>query len=98
MMMEEEIERTRAEIQGIEEACEKVEEALNRVVNGEEVSGGMDDGEKVEDNLGEDTMEDKLGDDKMEDVQGGDEIPDATTSGEQKWYERKELLDLWNGA
>jgi seryl-tRNA synthetase len=32
MMMEEEIERTKEEINGIEEACEKVEKVLENVI------------------------------------------------------------------
>jgi hypothetical protein len=82
MMMEEEIERTREEIRGIEEACEKVEEVLDGVVKGRGVSK---DEEKEEEG-------------KMEDVVLGEETNKMGSSGEQKWFERKELMDLWNGV
>jgi hypothetical protein len=80
MMMEEEIERTREEIKGIEEACEKVEEVLDVVVKGQGVP----------------EEEEKEG--KMEDVVLGEGTNGIVSAGEQKWFERRELLDLWNGV
>ena len=93
MMMEEEIERTKEEVRGIEEACEKVEEVLGKVIQSRDWNGSLTD------NVFEDIT--KQGDDvQMEDVLG-EAITQASyvngTLGDQNWYEDEKLLALWNG-
>jgi flagellar motility protein MotE (MotC chaperone) len=87
MMMEQEIARTNEEIKGIEEACEKVEQVLERVVK----SQGLDmstinviEGSESEEG-------------KMEDIVSQTEATDLGQSSEQKWYDDENLLNLWNG-
>jgi hypothetical protein len=87
MMMEEEIERTRDEIKGIEEACEKVEQVLEQVFQ----SGALSN-----------NQEERQGDDgKMEDVlqetPTKEESRIAPGTGGGKLFENEKLLDLWGG-
>jgi hypothetical protein len=93
MMMEEEIERTKEEIRGIEEACEKVEEVLAKVAQGER---------PLHDDSAEGIIAKEGGEDKMEDVINetlsmGDEAS-ATKIPGAKWFEDEKLLNLWNGT
>jgi hypothetical protein len=82
MMMEEEIERTRDEIKGIEEACEKVEQVLEKVFQ----SGALSE-EKHGDHG---RMEDVLQENSMK-----EEINAASETGGGKWFENEKLLSFW---
>lgn len=98
MMMEEEIERTKEEIRGIEEACEKVEQVLARVAQGGEPVISLRD--SAADSTAEGALKDG-GEEKMEDVQPtGPREPDSRdriAPFSPKWYEDERLLSLWNG-
>jgi hypothetical protein len=93
MMMEEEIERTKEEIRGIEEACEKVEEVLAKVAQGERPS--RDD--SLEGIIAKDGGEDKMEDVINEIASMGDDASVTKIPG-GKWFEDEKLLDLWNGT
>jgi hypothetical protein len=97
MMMEEEIERTRDEIRGIEEACEKVEEVLAKVNQGDGALSEMT-GESVDiaasKGVEDSTMEDIV----HETTSKEDEAPTITTISGQTWFEDEKLMDLWNGV
>ena len=90
MMMEVEIERTKEVINGIEEACETVEKVLENVIHSEGMSEFLKQGGPLE----EEDENDKMGDVVSE------LIPAATAMTlkrmEWKWYEREDLLALWN--
>lgn len=92
MMMEEEIERTREEINGIEEACEKVEKVLENVMQSEGMLSPLRD---------ESPQEEQNEEGKMEDVVAeippvGTEIPVKVT--ERKWYEDDNMSALWGNG
>ena len=93
MMMEEEIERTKEEIRGIKDACEKVEQVLAKVIQ-----GGYTDG-SLEDNVDGYAVK-REDEEKMEDVQQteSNEIaaPEPVEVDSKKWYEDENLLNLWN--
>jgi hypothetical protein len=93
MMMEEEIERTKEEIRGIEEACDKVELVLAKVTKGERP---LRDG-SVEGIIAKEGGEDKMEDVVHEALSIGDDAPAAKIAG-GKWFEDEKLLDLWNGS
>ena len=92
-MMEEEIERTREEIHGIEEACEKVERMLENVIQGGASSVKYHENQPLK----------PENDRKMEDIivqetvtEGLEQATNETK--EQKWFEDEWLLGLWNGV
>jgi hypothetical protein len=93
MMMEEEIERTKEEIRGIEEACDKVEQVLAKVTQGEHP---LRDG-SVEGIIAKEGGEDKMEDVVHETLSIGDDASAVKIPG-GKWFEDEQLLDLWNGA
>jgi|SRR5579859_3751723 len=98
MMMEEEIERTKEEIRGIEEACEKVEKVLDGVIRTQPPTITQEDVdiEKAEGDEGK--MEDIFpAADETVSAQVEKTIPPAVAS-DKKWFEDKALLDLWNDA
>jgi hypothetical protein len=97
MMMEEEIERTRDEIRGIEEACEKVEEVLAKVNQGD---GALSEvrGESVDIAASNGAEDNKMEDIVLEPTLKEDETPTITTISGQKWFEDEKLMDLWNGV
>ena len=87
MMMEEEIERTRTEIKGIEEACEKVEQVLEKVFQ----SGALSTNQEQR----------QADDGKMEDVVQENPTEELRVTSETcggKWFENEKLLNLWNGS
>jgi hypothetical protein len=88
MMMEEEIERTRDEIKGIEEACEKVEQVLEKVFQSGALSNNQE--EKQRDNG---RMEDVVQDNPTK-----EELHVASETGGGKWFENEKLLNLWSGT
>ena len=85
MMMEDEIEQIKAETRGIDEACDKVEEVLGRLIEG--------DAAHVDTVLQEDQ--------KMGDIwgQGGLEGADIHVKTEPRpnWFENERLRRLWDG-
>ena len=89
MMMEEEIERTREEIKGIEEACEKVQQVLEKVIQSGAVSNNQEELQEE-------------GDGKMEDVvQENPTKEELHTNSETRggnWFVNEKLLNLWNGS
>jgi len=98
MMMEEEIERTKEEIRGIEEACERVEQVLARVAQCGEPAIALQD--SAADSSTKSVLKDG-GEEKMEDVQptGSRELGsrDRVEPFSPKWYKDERLLSLWNG-
>jgi len=97
MMMEEEIERTRDEIRGIEEACEKVEEVLAKVNQGDRAISEMT-GESVDIAVSKEVEDSKMEDIVHETTSKEDEAPPITTIPGQKWFEDEKLMEQWNGV
>jgi hypothetical protein len=91
MMMEEEIERTKEEINGIEEACEQVEKVLENVIQSEGLHKSVKDESPQEEQNEDGKMEDVV----TETVPVGKLTP-VEISG-RKWYEHDDLLASWNG-
>jgi hypothetical protein len=90
MMMEEEIDRTREEIKGIEEACEKVEEVLENVIQSRALNGRLDLLEDVT-TQGEDG--------KMEDVQESAITTQPSSEIVQSdWFDDENLRSVWDGS
>jgi len=89
-MMEEEIERTREEIRGIEEACEKVEKVLDTITKDfdgpKAVEGPIAGGDRV-------NGEGEHMQDVVEESPKQANRPDTRT-----WFENKDLLALWDGT
>jgi len=92
MMMEEEIERTKEEINGIEEACEKVEKVLENVIQSEGMSSFLKDESPQEEQPEEGQMEDVV----AEIAHVGTDITVKVT--DRKWYEDDHMLALWNNG
>jgi hypothetical protein len=95
MMMEEEIERTKEEIRGIEEACEKVEQVLEKVIHGSDMDVSLTNNQEQENKI-------KEGDDgQLEEIVQQMETREHTRANSatdyRKWYENEKLLSLWNG-
>jgi len=86
MMMEGEIERTREEIKGIEEGCDKIEEVLEKVVQSGDLRKDMEEKLQTGDEV---NMQDIVHEVKPTD-------PQTETEG-GKWFENEKLLKLWNG-
>jgi hypothetical protein len=92
MMMEEEIERTKKEIRRIEDACEKVEQTLENVVQGNglntSAAENMDQNGIIQGDV-----------EKMEDITGEAQSMETAKvdSSEQPWFSNENLLRLWNG-
>ena len=89
--MEAEIDRTKEEIKGIEDACDKVEQVLDKVTKGLEDANAIDGSVSDENH--------RKGDgEQMEDVvhetKGRDRVPEKP---DQKWFEHEKLMDLWMG-
>jgi hypothetical protein len=91
MMMEQEIERINEEIQGIDEACDKVEKVLETVLRGETLHGRQPSYVLHESDLPQDGK-------MMEDIIQGEQKQKAALQPtvERKWYEDENLLELWN--
>lgn len=91
MMMEAEIERTKEEIRGIEEACDKVEQVLDKVTKGLEDANAID-GSVSDGNHGKGDGEQM--EDVVHEMKGKDRVPEKP---DQKWFEYEKLMDLWKG-
>ena len=93
--MEQEIERAKEEIKGIESACVKVEDLLERVLNSPNLDTSAI-GRVLEE------RDAKCEDNNMEDIISEGELRpvklDNLKLNEQYWYEKEDVLKLWNGT
>jgi hypothetical protein len=94
MMMEEEIEQIKEEMRGIEVACEKVEQILEKVVQAVGVDSVFS--ENNDENTAKEEDEGKMEEILQESKEEG-QAPANSGPNEQKWFEDERLLNLWNG-
>jgi len=90
MMMEEEIERTKEEIRGIEEACDKVEKVLDTITM------GLDRTKAIEGPVSEQGNQMKDDNEHMQDVERQAVVKEPATKDTRKWFEEKDLIEIWN--
>ena len=92
MMMEEEIERTKEEINGIEEACEKVEQVLDKVIQSRELNGHVE----LLENGAAQGEEGKM-EDVVQEVGVKEEAKQVDTENVlSNWFDDENLLSMWN--